>query len=462
MREKIANPFTHGSLAQIYVKTALPIIFVMCVSGLVSVFDAMFLGYYIGTDALAAVTLMFPAHMFMVALSTLVSNGMSSVASRSLGANDITLAREAFIGAHGLAMVVSCCLIPIFMAFGKPMAMLSAGQNEELAEMGFEYLRVIVLFSPLAFLLSVNLDGLRSEGRVAFMVALTFLVSIANIIFNYLLIVIFDAGVIGAAYGTVLAQGIALLVVVKYRLSGKTQLGYSPILHHPPFEHWKNIILLGAPQSLGFIGQALGSVAVISALQWMEISNYSKTVSAYGVSIRILTFAYLPLLGLSFSMQTISGNNFGAGLWHRSNSSLKIAIAVAAMYCGAIQITLTEFSGEIAELFLVDAAAISEFSRIIPVMTLMYVFVGPHMILAAYFQAVGSARKAAILSLAKPFIFIVPMVLILPFWFGENVIWLALPLAELMLLVVTIWVLLLGSKDKNWKWGVFRSDAQPN
>jgi len=80
------NTFLTGSLGAIYVKTALPIIFVMGMNGLLNVVDALFLDHYVGPEALAAVTLMFPAWMLIVATATLVGGGMSSILARHVAA----------------------------------------------------------------------------------------------------------------------------------------------------------------------------------------------------------------------------------------------------------------------------------------------------------------------------------------------------------------------------------------
>lgn len=79
------NQFLEAPLGLTYARTALPIIFVMGMNGLLAVADALFLGHYVGPDALAAVTLMFPIYMLIVALATLVSSGMSSLLARHLG-----------------------------------------------------------------------------------------------------------------------------------------------------------------------------------------------------------------------------------------------------------------------------------------------------------------------------------------------------------------------------------------
>jgi putative MATE family efflux protein len=457
MSDTPTNTFIDGPLGTIYFKTALPIIFVMGMNGLLSVADALFLGIYVGPEALAAVTLMFPIYMLIVALSTLVSNGMSSLLARHLGAGKIEGARGVFAGAHGLALVLGVCLIVLFLFLGQSMALLASGGSDELAQMGLIYLQITVFFSPLLFILSVNSDALRNEGRVGFMAAMSLLVSIANIGFNYVLIAVLDMGVAGSAYGTAAAQALAFAIILAFRLFGDTSLRPSTLLQYSVRRYWGQILALGAPQSLNFIGIALGSAAIITALQWIDNPGYANTVSAYGIITRVITFAFLPLLGLSFAMQTITGNNFGAALWQRSDASLRIALWVAFIYCSAIQIIVINFPGQIAGVFVADTAVNAEVARILPVMTCVFFLMGPLMMVAAYFQAIGSAAKAAILGLSKTYVFAIPLTFLLPIWFGEIGVWYAGPLAEIMLLGLTALVLWTVAQSRKLKWGIFHT-----
>ena len=449
------NTFTDGPLGTIYLKTALPIIFVMGMNGLLSVADAVFLGIYVGPDALAAVTLMFPAYMLIVALSTLVSNGMSSLLARRLGSGNQEGAAAVFAGAHGLAIILGAILILLFVFFGEQVALMASRGSDELTEMGLIYLRITVFFSPLLFVLSVNSDTLRNEGRVGFMAAMSLLVSITNIGFNYVLIAVFDMGVAGSAYGTAAAQAVALGIILAFRLFGETALRPSTLRHHSVRKHWGRILALGAPQSLNFIGLALGSAAIITALQWVESPTYSDTVSAYGIITRIMTFAFLPLLGLSFAMQTITGNNYGAVLWHRSDESLRIALWAAFIYCSLVQMVVISLPSEIATAFVDDVNVIAEVARILPVMTCVFFLTGPLMLIATYFQTIGSATKAAILSLSKIYLFAIPLTFLFPHWFGEIGVWYAGPVAEVLLLSVTILVLWKTAQNTDLKWGIF-------
>ena len=461
MSDTPTNTFTDGPLGVIYLKTALPIIFVMGMNGLLSVADALFLGHYVGPEALAAVTLMFPIYMLIVALSTLVSNGMSSLLARHLGGSQMDAARAVFAGAHGLALAMGVLLILLFLALGKPMSLLAAGGSEELAQMGLVYLRITVFFSPLLFILSVNSDALRNEGRVGFMAAMSLLVSLANIGFNYVFIAIFDMGVAGSAYGTALAQALAFGIILAFRLHGTTALRPSAIAERSMFGSWGRILALGAPQSLNFIGLALGSAAIMTALQWVGSPRYVDTVSAYGIITRVITFAFLPLLGMSFAMQTITGNNYGAALWQRSNASLRIALWIAFIYCVVVQGIVMSFPHQIARAFVDDPMVIAEVGRILPIMTCVFFLMGPLMMVAAYFQAIGFAGRAAILGLTKAYAFAIPLTFLLPNWFGEAGIWYAGPMAEVLLFGLTAVVLFRGAQSAGWRWGLFRHPFAP-
>ncbi|MEM7530417.1 MAG: MATE family efflux transporter [Pseudomonadota bacterium] len=444
------NAFLSGPLSPLYLRTALPIVFVMGMNGFLAVTDALFLGHFAGADALAAVTLMFPIYMLIVALATLVSAGMSSCLARHLGASRVDEARATFASAHGLAVIIGLLLIALFAAFGRPVALLAAGGSQTLAEMGLTYLRITVLTSPLIFMLSVNSDALRNEGRVTLMAAISLLVSLTNMGFNYVLIGLLEMGVAGSAYGTALAQALALTFILAFRYVGDTILRPSAFWSLSTFARWGRILALGAPQSLNFIGFALGSGAIIAALQWAEAPTYDATVSAYGIITRLITFAFLPLLGLAHAMQTITGNNFGAGQVRRSSASLQIAAGAAFCYCLVVQIGMTVFAEGIGQAFVADPAVIAEVARILPVVSAGFFAAGPLMMVAMHFQAIGDAGRAAILSLSKPYLFAIPLTFALVEALGELGIWLAAPMAEGLTLVLTLLVLGQRARQRSW------------
>ncbi|WP_420411888.1 MATE family efflux transporter [Roseibium sp.] len=451
------NFFVKSPLGPLLAKTALPIIFVMSMNGLLTVVDAIFLGIYVGPDALSAVTLMFPASMLIIALATLVSNGMSSVLARHLGAGRFADAQAIYTGAHGLALAISLLLIILFFSFGQPLTLIAANGAVTIAEMGHTYMQISIVWAPVFFVLAVNSDALRNEGMVGFMAASSLLVSLSNIGFNYVLIVLLGLGVTGSAYGTVCAQVLALVIMLGYRVVKQTHLPPRVLFHNRMIYGWRDILALGAPQSLNFLGISLGTAATIAALQWVQAANYEATIAAYGILTRIMTFIILPHLGLSMALQSIIGNNYGARLWARSDDSLRLGMIVSLVYCLGTQAFVNFFGVWIAELFTTDALVQSEITRILPVMTALFFAAGPLMIIAAYFQAIGDASRAAILSLIKPYLFLIPLIFGLAAVAGEPGIWLAGPASELMLLVMTVVVLAITARKNDLRYGLFTS-----
>ena len=455
------NPFLHAPLAPLFLRTAVPIILIMLTNGVQNLIDAWFLGAYVGAEALAAVTLMFPLFMLMTALSTLVSFGMASALARALGAGDMERSRAVFAGAHGLAMVVCLLLVAVFVAGGRPLAMGLAGGSVPLATMGHDYISILIWFSPLMFLLGINGDALRCEGRLALMTAATLVVTAANIALTWLLVVRLGYGVTGSAIGTVLAQALALGIVGWFRLLGSTPLSWRSLRLAQFGYGWRACLALGAPQSLSFIGIALVAGAVIVSAQRWAGDGYAATVAAYGIITRIMTFAYMVLMGLNMATQTVVGNNFGAGLWQRSDAALKIGLGAAVGYAAAFEAAMFLAAGSIGGLFVEDAATIAEVGRILPITILFFALAAGILILSGYLQAIGDARTAVLLTVGRTYAFTIPLVLILPFGFGEIGIWAAGPVSEALTAGFAALLLWRVRSRTGYRWGLFRATAQP-
>jgi len=449
------NSFLDGPIPVIFAKTALPIIFVMSMNGFLTVADALFLGHYVGERALAAVTLVFPLYMLIVAFSTLVTGGMSSLVARHLGGGRFDEAETVFAGAQWLALMASLAIMALYLAFGGPAVLMAAGGDADLAAMSATYLSIMVFTTPLMFVLSVNVDALRNEGHVTSMAMAGLIVTISNVGFNYVLIALFGMGVAGSAWGTVLAQALAFVLVVGFRLWRRTTLRPGSVFRHVTASAWPRILALGAPMSLNFIGAALSTTALLAALQMSGVADYATTVSAYGIITRITTFTFLPLLGLSQAMQTITGNNYGAEHWQRVGASLRFALVSTFVFCLGLEMVMVLFAPALGRMFVSDPGVVSEVGRILPIMVALYALAGPLMMLGGHFQAIGDAGRAALLSLTKPYLFYIPLVFALAFGFGGEAIWWAGPCADAFLLALAGLVLVDNARRHALRFGLF-------
>ncbi|TNE39414.1 MAG: MATE family efflux transporter [Alphaproteobacteria bacterium] len=448
-----ANFFLKGAIPLLFVKTAAPIILVMGMNGLFTVVDAYFLGIYVGGKALTAVTLMFPLYMLLVALSTLVTTGFASIYSLLLGAGESVRAARVFAEAVQLSLLVCLMLMVFFLASGHPLTLEIANGEPELAALGYRYISILIFCSPLVFLLAINTNALRSEGRLSAMAGVTLFSALLNIFYDYLFIARFGWGVGGSAWGTILAQACALGVLFLYL---KLSKGNRPhiSLFAVSRRHWRELLVLGAPSSLGYIGLSLTAGLTLYCLQRWAGNSYTATAGAYGIITRLMTFSFLPLLGLSMAFQTIAGNNFGARHFLRSNRALGTAIAAAFLYCLTVEALFLTFHSGIGLIFVSDEAIVSEVARILPYSVATMIIFGPMMIIGSYFQAIGDAPRAGILGLSRTYLFALPLTFLLPFLFGEVGIWYAGIVAELLVLLLTFLVLARRWRTGGYRWGL--------
>ncbi|MCG8492915.1 MAG: hypothetical protein MI743_14945, partial [Sneathiellales bacterium] len=233
------NMYLNTPLGILFLKTATPIILIMMTNGLFTVIDGWFVGMFVGADALSAVTMVFPLFMILIALGTLVSTGFASVFARMLGAGKYQEGAEAMSSALVLSAVICAFLIAFFALFGERLVLEIANGSAPLAEMGHTYISLTILFSPLFFILSLLSDSYRCQGKLGPMTLFTVLATLLNAFFNYLLIVEFNMGVAGSAYGTALAQICAGILSLGYMYSNSDVLKFKPRKLSGLFSHWR-------------------------------------------------------------------------------------------------------------------------------------------------------------------------------------------------------------------------------
>ena len=440
------NRFLTTTPKRLFVANALPMMLIMLMSGLLTVVDAVFLGHFVGADALAAVSVVFPVIMITIALSTLVGGGMSSLLARHLGTGNKSDAVAVFAQAHGMALFLSLLLISAFGVFGGVVIDALADGRPDIGDMAYTYLAIMILATPVQLLLSVHADAGRNEGRAGLMALMSVGVTLANIALNYVLIVRLDMGVAGSAWGTAIAQGVGLALLLGLRLPRQEILSLAALRNARWVGQWKAILVLGAPVSLSFIGIALVSGTVISTLRLTSDTGYVEGIAAYGIVTRIFSFTFMPLMAIALATQSIVGNNVGAKLYHRSNAILRIALTVAVLYCAAIEMILLSGSAWIGRGFVSDQGVIAQVGVILRPMSSLYLFSGPVLVLALYFQAIGKPAHTAALTLIKPFVFSPLLIATLGIFYGAQAIWLAFPIADGIVVSIAIWIVIASQR----------------
>jgi len=442
------NRFLTAPVHTLFAATALPMAAIMLMNGLLGIVDAAFLGQFVGSQAMAAVGIAFPVLMFTIALSTLVSAGMSSLLARQLGAGAREAAGATFAAAHGLALFIAAILILAFLAGGWTFALRSAGSNRAVAEMVWVFLAISIIGTPVQFLVGVHADAWRNEGKAGLMALMSLGVTLANIALNYILIVPLKLGIAGSALGTILAQaiGLALLIGLRPFVEGMMPLG--SLWQNRWTGEWRRLVALGAPVSLGFAGIALSGTVVLLALRLGDAADYEKSIAAYGIVTRVFGFTFLPIMAIAMAMQSIVGNNVGARLYARSDKALGIAVATALVYCFTVEFCLLLAGSSIGALFVSNPDVVAETGRLFRPMAALYLVSGPVFVFGLYFQAVGQPALADLLTVAKPFVLLPVLIATIAASGGADLIWFAYPLADSLAAIVAVLVLFSALKTR--------------
>lgn len=437
------NLFLHTPIHRLFIQQLLPMLLVMLMNGLFNLIDAMFLGHYVGADALTAVNVVFPFIMLTIALSSLVSGGLSSLLARYLGAKQTSRAESTFAQAHGLSLFIALLLIVVYLCFGQSVLAYLRGQaNASVIAMAHSYLLILMMATPIQFFLGIHADAWRNEGHVALIAMLSVGITLANIVLNYLLIAVFQFGVAGSAYGTLFAQLLGLSLLVLLRAKRSDVIPMTALRRYRWFGEWRDIFQLGTPLSLSFIGIMLVSTTVILTLRQSDTADYASQVTAYGIVTRLFSFAFLALMAIALTTQSIIGNNVGAGLKKRSDATLRFAVLMAFGYCVLVEVALLVSAQHIGALFLSQADIIAKTAEILTIMIFGYVVVGPVLVLAMYFQAVGQPLRTALLTLVKPFVFTPMLIIGLAVMLGKDKMWYAFPVADSITAIIAVWVVM--------------------
>ncbi|MBU2484803.1 MAG: MATE family efflux transporter, partial [Alphaproteobacteria bacterium] len=160
---------------------------------------------------------------------------------------------------------------------------------------------------------------------------------------------------------------------------------------------------------------------------------------------------------LSMAFQTIAGNNYGAKMTMRTDRSIVLALAVALIYCAAVELVFLITRADIGFIFIDDGVIAGEIARILPYTVITMIIFGPLMMIGSYFQAIGDAPRAALLGLSRTYLFALPLTFLLPFRFGEPGIWSAGVVAELLVLATTVLVLVHRKKAGGNRWGLLET-----
>lgn len=421
-------------ISTLLIKQALPASIGILVMSLNMIVDTIFVGQWIGSLAIAAITVVLPIVFLISSLGMGIGIGGSSIISRALGAKAAEKAYLTFGNQIFLTLVLSILFVLVGILFNEPLLLLF-GANGDILVPATSYFNVVLYGVPfLAFAMMGN-PVIRAEGKPKFAMYAMIIPAISNILLDIVFIKFLGLGMFGAGLATSISYAACGLFIFGFFLSKKSELSILAKNFILSFSIVKEIVQLG-----GVTVARQGTISVLMIVLNATLFTYGgeNAIAVYGIINRVMMFALFPVLGVTQGFLPIAGYNIGAKNNDRVRKVIKIAIIYGSAVASLIFLGIICFPEAIARLFTSDVALIEETPK-----ALLYVFLATPVITAqligsAYFQAAGKALPALVLTLLKQGVFLIPLVYILPKFFGLNGVWFSFPVADVLATLVTL------------------------
>lgn len=446
--QQVANveDLENKNIAKLLWQYALPAIIGTLVNSLYNVIDRIFIGHWVGDDALAGLGLILPIMNITAAVGMLVGAGSASRISIYLGKKDKEAAEKIAGTSFVMTLIISGIVIALLLIFLEPVLMY-AGASETTYPYARDFLQIFLpgnLFLSLCF----NFNNMMRASGYPQKAMTTMLISvIANIILAPIFIHYMGWGIKGAAAATFIAMVIGFVFVMQHFMNPGSYIKL----------RWKNLRLekkiVWDITSIGmspFLMQLAASVVVFLIIWQLKavagsIDSHSgdMAIGAYTIANTLVMLIVMIVIGLTQGMQPIVGYNYGAKNFKRVRETLIYTIK-AGTAITTFGFILGFFFPKLFVGFFGPGPELAEKSaEALRLIVICFPLAGFQIVVSNFFQSIGKAGKAIFLSLTRQALFLVPALFILPPYLGLDGVWLSMPLADLLAVVTTfilIWL----------------------
>jgi len=420
-------------IGKLLIRQAVPASIGILVMSLNILIDTIFVGNWIGSIAIAAINVVLPVSFFIAALGIAIGIGGSSIISRALGSGRDEKALKTFGNQISLTLILTILLAIVGLTFVDSIIPAFGGKGD-IFEPAKIYYTVVLYGVPFLALCMMGNNVIRAEGKPKFAMIAMIIPSIGNLVLDYILIIEMDMGMLGAAWATTISYLCCFAYVLWFFLSKNSDLKIN-------WTHFRlDLSILKETSSLGFV--TLSRQAVVS-VTYLLMNNIlfdlggEDAVTVYAIIGRMLMFALFPILGVTQGFLPIAGYNYGAEQWHRVRKSINTAILYASVLALIVFAGIMFFSEDIVSVFTNNPKIITETPQAMRWVFAATPIIALQLIGSAYFQAIGKAVPALLLTLSRQGFFFIPLVLILPKYFGEIGVWISFPLADVLSTILT-------------------------
>ena len=411
---------------------ALPSIIAMVSSSLYNMVDSIFIGHGVGPLAISGLALTMPLMNLAAAFGAMVGVGSAALTSIRLGQGN-KLAAEHILGNVLLLNVTMGLMFTFLGLYFLDDLLYLFGASESTVGYARDFMRVILAGNIVTHIYFGLNHQLRVSGypRKSMMIML---ISVGvNVVLAWLFIFVFGWGIKGSALATVLAQTVSLCIQIAHFSDPSHFIHFKSGIFRFRWDIVRNIIGIGmAP----FFIQSCACVVVILINNAMRDHGGDLSIGAYGIVNRVAFIFVMVVMGLNQGMQPIVGYNYGAGKYDRVIKVLWMTVGWATLIMSAGFAVSELFPYAVVRLFVSedgggDAVALIDMAAHgLKIIMMMFPVVGFQIVVGNFFQFIGKAKRAILMSVTRQMLFIVPLLLVLPERWGTDGVWYSMPIAD--------------------------------
>ena len=424
------NPLGVRPIKGLLFSFSIPAIISCLVNSVYNIVDQIFIGQGIGYLGNAATTIAFPLMTIIMAFATLIGSGGSAYAALRLGEGR---KREALLTLNNLLVIAIGLLAVAGLIFLKPILTLF-GATETTMPYAIDYTSIVLIGVPFS-MVSIALSSMaRTDGHPRMSMYGILIGAALNTVLDPIYIFVLDWGVKGAAIATVTAQFVSTVVLCYYFLK-KGRMRFTRRYMKPVGRVWYKIFSLGISSGITALVACIMQVVMNNSLVYYgnqtEITG-DVALSAMGIVMKIAMILASVCIGFGIGAQPILGFNLGAKKYARVRHTylLAVSIATASILIGWAVCQLAPHL--VLSLFGKENQTFTDFAvRCLRIYLGGIFCAGFQIVSTNYFQATGQPLKASLLSMLRQLILLIPMLLILPLFFGLNGLLYAGPCADI-------------------------------
>jgi putative MATE family efflux protein len=412
---------------------ALPAIIAQTASSLYNMVDSIFIGQGVGPLAISGLAVTFPLMNLSTAFGTLVGAGAATMLSVLLGQKNYKAANKVLGNVVSLNVIIGLLFMALTLIFIDPI-LYFFGASENTLPYAKEYITIILIGNVITHLYFGLNAAMRSSGFPKKAMMLTIFTVAFNTLLDPIFIFAFDLGIAGAAWATVLAQTVAMILVMGHFSNRKRAFHFEKGIFSLDFRVAKDSLIIGMGP---FLMNAAACLVTLFINQQLRDYSGDLGIGAYGICNRFIFMFIMICMGLNQGMQPIAGYNYGARQYSRVKEvfyqTAKLATIVTTI-CFAIGMFIPKLA---AGIFTHDEALLEMSAEGMRILVIAFPIVGYQMIGTNFFQSLGMVKKSVILSLSRQILFLLPLLYALPLWHGANGVWMSFPVSDVLAALLT-------------------------